>query len=85
MKKTKLILGLLFAFIIISCDPNDSNVSSQNDDTFAENFGSTVSKDFIGQVVDTDNHPIQNAEIKIGTSTVQTEAPLMMKTPLTSV
>ncbi|MES2410478.1 MAG: hypothetical protein V4535_03445, partial [Bacteroidota bacterium] len=73
MKKIQILLGLLLiVFTITGCDPNDSS-SSQNDDTFAENFGSQVSRDFIGQVVDTDNNPIQNAEIKIGTLTVQTD------------
>jgi hypothetical protein len=75
MKIAKLFLAvLLFTLTFISCDSNDSNGSSQNDDTFAENFGGDVSKDFIGQVVDLDNHPIQNAEIKIGNSTVQTDS-----------
>ncbi len=74
MKKIQFLLGiLLLTFAFVSCDPNDSNSSSQNDDTFAENFGSEVSKDFIGQVIDSDNNPIQNVEIKIGTSTVQTD------------
>jgi hypothetical protein len=74
MKKIKFLLVLLsVTFAFTSCDPNDSNGSSQNDNTFAQNFGSAVSKDFIGQVVDSDNNPIQNAQIKIGASTAQTD------------
>jgi hypothetical protein len=74
MKKIKLLLALLsISFAFISCDPSDSNGSSQNDDAFAQNFGAVASRDFIGQVVDMDNNPIQNAEIKIGTATVQTD------------
>lgn len=73
MTKVKFLLTLVFVSLLISCDSSDSNGPSQNDDTFAQNFGSSVSKDFIGQVVDSDNHPIQNATIKIGTSTVQTD------------
>jgi hypothetical protein len=74
MKKIKFLLVLLsVTFAFTSCDPNDSNGSGQNDDTFAQNFGSSVSKDFIGQVVDTDNQPIQNVEVKIGASTAQTD------------
>ncbi|MGV3696954.1 hypothetical protein [Flavobacterium sp.] len=73
MKKIHSILCLLFIVITFSaCNPDDSNPSG-NDDTFAENFGSTVSKDFIGQVVDTNNEPIQGVTIKIGTTTAQTD------------
>ena len=75
MKKIYSFLSLLLLIITFSsCNPNDdSSSNSQNDDTFAQNFGNAASKDFIGQVVDIDHHPIQNAEIKIGTSTVQTD------------
>jgi hypothetical protein len=75
MKQIHSLLCLLLLVVsFIACESNDdSNRNSQNDDTFAQNFGNSVSKDFIGQVVDVDNHPIQNAEIKIGTSTVQTD------------
>lgn len=74
MTKFKLLSALVFVSLtMISCDPNENNSSSQNDNTFAENFGSEVAKDFIGQVVDPENNPIQNATIKIGTSTVQTD------------
>lgn len=74
MIKFKFLFALVFVSLtMISCDPNENNSSSQNDNTFAENFGSEVAKDFIGQVVDPENNPIQNATIKIGTSTVQTD------------
>lgn len=74
MKKIKLLpVILMFVFAFTSCDPSESKGSSQNDDTFAENFGNGASKDFIGQVVDTNNHPIQNATVTIGTSTIQTD------------
>ena len=72
MKKFQILFGLLLiTFAFVSCDPSDSN--SNSNDNFAENFGSAVNRSFIGQVVDTDNHPIQSASIKIGTSTVQTD------------
>jgi len=66
---------LLLAVSFSSCNPNDdsNNNAGPNDDTFAQNFGSTVARDFIGQVVDIDNVPIQGVTIKIGTSTVQTD------------
>ena len=74
MKQFKIFFTLVFALLLFTnCDPNDSNGSSQNDNTFAENFGATASRDFIGQVVGVDNLPLQNVEIKIGTSTVQTD------------
>lgn len=74
MKHFKIFFALvLVALLFTNCDPNDSSSNSQNDDTFAENFGASVSRDFIGQVVDVDNVPLQNVSIKIGTSTVQTD------------
>ncbi|MCA6423135.1 MAG: Ig-like domain-containing protein [Flavobacterium sp.] len=66
---------LLLAVSFSSCNPNDdsNNNAGPNDDAFAQNFGSAVARDFIGQIVDMDNNPIQNVEIKIGTSTTQTD------------
>ncbi|WP_298220966.1 hypothetical protein [Flavobacterium sp.] len=67
----------LFAFLclaIISCNPSDDSDSDTNPDTdFTKNFGASASRDFIGQVVDVNNQPIQNARISIGTSSVQTD------------
>ncbi|MET0759368.1 MAG: hypothetical protein ABWZ56_03045 [Flavobacterium sp.] len=62
---------LLLALSVVSCDPNDNNNNSNND--FAENFGNETSKDFLGQVVDENNNPIQNVAVKIGSSTAQTD------------
>lgn len=71
MKKTKFLLAaLLIAFTFVSCDTSENNSSDTN---FSENFGAAVSRDFIGQVVDADNHPIQGVNIKIGTTSVQTD------------
>jgi len=70
MSKIKLVLSvvvILFAFV--NCDPSENNANNN----FNENFGSSVSRDFIGRVVDANNHPIQNVSIKIGSSTVQTD------------
>jgi hypothetical protein len=73
MKRIYSLLCLLFTLVtFLSCESNDNN-ANQNDDSFAQNFGSAVARDFIGQIVDIDNNPIQNAEIKIGTSTAQTD------------
>jgi hypothetical protein len=74
MKKTYLLLFIL-AMLFSACETNDNSLSSNPDDTsFTQNFGASVSRDFIGQVVDVANNPIQNATIKIGNSTVQTDA-----------
>lgn len=75
MKKIHSLLCLLFlAVAFSSCESNDdSNNSGPNDDAFAQNFGNTVNRDFIGQIVDIDNNPLQGVTIKIGSSTVQTD------------
>lgn len=75
MKKIHFLLKVVFiSLAFASCNPSDdSPSSSQNDDAFAENFGATANRDFIGQVVDKDNHPIQGVTVSIGTSTAQTD------------
>lgn len=75
MKKIQSHLCLLLLVVAFSsCESNDDNNNSgPNDDTFAENFGNTASKDFIGQIVDIYNDPIQGVTIKIGSSTTQTD------------
>ena len=75
MKKFQFILALLVLSIAFSsCNPNDDNTTNTNNNTnFSENFGAKVDRDFIGQVVDTNNQPIPNVAVKIGTSTVQTD------------
>ena len=75
MKKLHSLLCLLLLVVAFSsCESNDDNNNSgPNDDAFAENFGNAASKDFIGQIVDIYNNPIQGVTIKIGTSTTQTD------------
>jgi hypothetical protein len=75
MKKLHSLLCLLLLVVAFSsCESNDDNNNSgPNDDAFAENFGNTASKDFIGQIVDIYNDPIQGVTIKIGSSTTQTD------------
>lgn len=75
MKKIHSFLCLLLLVATFSsCESNDDNSNSgPNDDAFAQNFGSAANRDFIGQVVDTDNNPLQGVTIKIGTSTAQTD------------
>ncbi|WP_284652606.1 Ig-like domain-containing protein [Flavobacterium terrisoli] len=76
MKKINSLLCLLLLAVSFSgCEPNDySNHNSEpNDETFTQNFGNVVHRDFIGQIVDTDNNPIQNVTISIGDATVETD------------
>lgn len=73
MKITKLVVVLLFiAVTFINCEPNE-NTHSNSDDAFSQNFGNSAMRDFIGQVVDSNNSPIQNAAVKIGDKNVQTD------------
>jgi hypothetical protein len=78
MKKIRLSLAIiLISLFFVSCnnDDNGSNGGSGgSDDSFVENFGSEVSRDFIGQIVDMNNLPISGASVKIGSTTVQTDA-----------
>jgi hypothetical protein len=75
MKKFQILLVLLVLSIAFSsCNPNDDDTTNTNNNTnFSENFGAKADRDFIGQVVDTNNQPIPNVAVKIGTSTVQTD------------
>lgn len=64
----------LLGMLVLSCNPNDDNSGSNNSSSdFAENFGNAVSRDFIGQVVNENNQPLQGVAVKIGTTTVQTD------------
>jgi hypothetical protein len=75
MKKIQNLLWLLvIAITFSSCNPDDGgSISGPDDNTFTQNFGATANRDFIGQVVDADNQPIQGVTIKIGSSTTQTD------------
>jgi len=55
----------------VSCDESSDNNNSNGN--FADNFGNAVSRDFIGQVVDVNGNPVQNAAVKIGSTTEQTD------------
>lgn len=74
MKKIKLSLALLLTLFLFSCNSDDnSNNPDDSSNDFIENFGGQASRDFIGQIVDPNNDPIQNATVKIGSSTAQTD------------
>ena len=67
--------AILICLIFTACDPNeDETVYNPNPTTnFSQHFGASVTRDFIGQVVDVNNNPIANAAVKIGNSTTQTD------------
>ncbi|CAM3701674.1 hypothetical protein FSS13T_19040 [Flavobacterium saliperosum S13] len=72
-KHFRFLTFLLSALFIVGCNPNDDGSSSNASDPFTQNFGAAVSRDFMGQVVDQYGVAIQNAEIKIGNKTTQTD------------
>jgi len=77
MKKILLLAGLAFLSLhFSSCNPNDgySGLGHPADYTFAQNFGAKITRDFVGQIVDAANQPIQNVTVAIGTATAQTDA-----------
>ncbi len=77
MKKILLLAGLvLLTLQFSSCNPNDgySGLGHTADYTFEQTFGAKVNRDFIGQIVDPDNHPIPAATVTIGTTVAQTDA-----------
>ncbi|HEX9979008.1 MAG TPA: carboxypeptidase-like regulatory domain-containing protein [Flavobacterium sp.] len=75
MKKLHFLTLLLLFLAFTSCDPNDNdNNNNNNNDNFQENFGSEVSRDFMGRVVDINGDALQGVNIKIGTSTATTDA-----------
>lgn len=71
---SNLLLIVLFLFSCNTDDDNSNNGPGVSAESFVENFGSEVSRDFIGQVVDMNNLPVQGASVKIGSTTVQTDA-----------
>lgn len=76
MKKTKLLVALFcVASLFVGCNQDDSGPGNDgpSDSDFEQNFGATASRDFIGQVVDLNNQPVQSATVKIGSLSVQTD------------
>jgi len=55
------------------CATDDNAVSNVSDAQFETHFGAAASRDFIGQVVDTENHPLQGVAINIGNAQAQTD------------
>lgn len=74
-----LILMILLALLTLtSCQQDDgpSNGGNQQEnipDTFSEYFGNPVTRNFLGNVIDTDKNPIEGVTITIGSQTVTTD------------
>ncbi|WP_407556096.1 carboxypeptidase-like regulatory domain-containing protein [Winogradskyella sp. 4-2091] len=72
MKSNKVLLTILLLFCLSfnSCEKDDGNLGGDQQEiipnTFSEYFGNTISRDFIGNVVDTNNNPIEGVTITIG-------------------
>ena len=76
MKKAYILTLLFFAsLLMVSCDTNDDTfIPEENSNTTINyDFGSTVSRDFIGQIVNENENPVPNAIVSIGSSTAQTD------------
>ncbi len=73
-------LILVSMLLVLSCNDDDSAVfvNNQNDGPdpteFILNFGNEINRDFLGTVVDTNNNPIDNVMITIGSSVAMTDS-----------
>jgi len=78
MKILKFVLLISLVLFATSCNKDDSPSNPQNQDpdpiAFAQNFGSDISRTFLGTVLDTNNNPIENVTISIGSSIAMTDA-----------
>lgn len=69
----------ILALIILSCENDDANdIINQNPEevpnTFSEYFGTSISRDFIGTVVDINENPIEGVQITIGSQVAMTDS-----------
>ena len=69
--KRLLILVLLFPFLFNNCS-SDSGIDGNSIDT-PLNFGSEVSKNFTGQILDESNNPVSNVSITVANKTATTD------------
>lgn len=72
-------LVLISMLLVLSCDNDDNTVIIPNQNEgpdpteFIQNFGSEINRDFLGTVVDTNNNPIENVMVSIGSSITMTD------------
>ena len=69
--KRLLILVLLFPFLFNNCS-SDSGIDGNSNDT-PLNFGSEVTKNFTGQILDESNNPVSNVAITVANKTATTD------------
>ncbi len=69
----KIFLLSILSIISFSCENLDDTNSFNSSNQFAQNFGQSVQRDFMGQVVDENNNPLENAIVKIGSDQVNTD------------
>ncbi len=84
MKRIKLLsqfsVLLLSLVLITACQKDDGPSGNNNDpqenipDTFSEYFGNEISRDFLGNVIDTNHNPIEGVTITIGSETAMTDS-----------
>lgn len=73
-------LVLVSMLLVLSCDNDDTAfvINNQNEGPdpteFIQNFGNEINRDFLGTVVDTNNNPIDNVMITIGSSVAMTDS-----------
>jgi len=70
----RIILLLILCLVVFACENFDDTRNSRPITQFNQNFGQTVQRDFMGQVVDEYDNPIVNALIKIGSNQVYTDS-----------
>ena len=75
MKKVNFLFVLALFLIMISCDSSDDSKANNNNpnSNFIENLGVEVLRDFMGQIVDVNNNPLQHVTIQIDNKSVQTD------------
>ena len=76
MNKIKLLMVVLASMLLtIGCESESTyEGGSSGGGNISGNFGNQVSRDFIGQIVDVNNNPIQSVNVKIGSTTAQTDS-----------
>lgn len=79
IKSVPFLLGVLLAFSLTftSCrerDDDNPQQEQQQEDNFSDNFGSEVSRSFMGKIMDTSHNPISGVDVKIGSESTTTDA-----------